>query len=321
METTVKTTTWLGAEAIVLENERLRCVCLPKHGGKIASLYQKDKAFELLFQNPRGVFRKAYPGAAFGDYEACGFDDAFPSIDAETVTTESGKKEYFDHGEIWTAAFDVAVEADGVSLRYTSPFLGYRYQKRLALEGDTLTLRYEISNESAFAFPCIWACHCLVNVQPEMKILFPRNVRRVQNVFLSPVLGDAGKRYRFPADYVADGELYDFSGALDARRASMLKIYCVDAVQEGTCGYRYPKQGVEVLFYYDAKQLPYLGYWATAGGYRGDVNCALEPTNGFFDNIQTARANSRCEELKAHSKMEFSLSIRIYPINHSKEGV
>lgn len=314
MEPIIKTERMQGAEAVVLENDRLRCVCLPEHGGKIASLYRKDKAFELLFQNPRKNYRKAKPGAAFGDYEACGFDDAFPNIDAGKVRTARGETDYFDHGEIWTAPFTVSAEPDGISLTYASPFLGYRYQKRLSLEGEALTLRYAISNESAYAFPCIWACHCLVNVHPEMNILFPRGVNCVQNVFDSPLLGEAGALYRFPVDLAADGEQYDCSGALDAKRASMLKIYCADAVREGLCGYRYPAQGVEALFTYDAPKLPYLGFWATAGGYRGDVNCALEPTNGFYDSIELAQKNGKCGELKPGETLEFSLQISVHLI-------
>lgn len=314
MEPVIKTETIQGAEAVVLENDRLRCVCLPAHGGKIVSLYRKDRDFELLFQNPRSRYRKAKPGAPFGDYEACGFDDAFPNIDAGRVQTARGEIDYFDHGEIWSAPFDFAVEPGGVRLTYSSPFLGYRYQKRLALEGDALTLHYSISNESAFSFPCIWACHCLVNVHPGMRILFPRGTARVRNVFDSPLLGEAGALYRFPVDQAADGERYDFSKPLDARRASMLKIYCAEAVQEGICGYRYEEQGVEAAFFYDETKLPYLGFWATAGGYRGDVNCALEPANGFYDSIELAQKNGKCGELLPGEMLEFSLQISVNPI-------
>ncbi|MEN6595341.1 MAG: DUF5107 domain-containing protein [Clostridiaceae bacterium] len=321
METTVKHETFLGAEAIVLENDCLRCVCLPKHGGKIASFYRKDKAFELLFQNPHGVFQKAYPGAPFGDFEACGFDDAFPNIDAETVRAARGKAEYFDHGEIWTASFAAAVEDGSVCLTYSSPFLGYRYEKRLTLEADTLQIGYRIANGSGQAFPCIWACHCLVNLLPGLRLLFPRGTERVINVFDSPLLGDAGRIYRFPVDRAADGAEFDFSRTPDERRVSMMKIYCADAVQEGFCGYRYEAQGVEAVFRYDAKRLPYLGFWVTAGGYRGDFNCALEPTNGFYDSIHTAAENGKCAVLQPREGLEFSLEISLSSFDSLAAGM
>lgn len=317
MGTLISQGRFLGAKAVILENDSLRCVCLPEHGGKIASLYHKKKGFELLFQNPRGVFRKADPGAVFGDFDACGFDDAFPNIDAERVRTARGEIAYFDHGEIWTAAFTYVIGDGGAQLTYQSPFLGYRYEKHIALHGNTLTLTYQIANESEYTFPCIWACHCLVNLKPGLRLLFPRGTKHVMTVMDTPLLGAANTVYRFPTDLVAGASTYDFSRAPAPDGTTMLKYYCTEAVREGCCGYRYEAEGVEVTFCYDPKRLPYLGYWATAGGYRGDCNCALEPTNGFYDSISAARRNHKCLELEPSAKLEFALNITIKQTPHT----
>ena len=312
MELVISSRILFGTEAIVLENDCLRCVCLPKHGGKIASLYRKDKAFELLFQNPRNEYRKAVPGSIFGEFEACGFDDAFPNIDAEVLETPDGSMEYFDHGEIWSAEFQVCYGKDEVCLTYISPFFGFRYQKWITLRGESLCLRYSIRNEGSRSFPCIWACHCLVNTSPDMQLLFPEGTKRLCNVFDSHLLGKADTCYHFPIDRVEDGKSFDFTRALDVRRANMLKIYVADVVSHGICGYCYPSQGIEVRLQYDAKKLPYLGYWVTAGGYRGDWNCALEPTNGFFDKISRAITHRKCPELKIGEELNFSFEVGLF---------
>lgn len=300
-----------GTNALVLENENVGCVCLPEHGGKLASLYDKEKRFELLFQNPKGNYRTARPGSAFGDYEACGFDDAFPNIDAGTVLTSAGKKEYFDHGEIWTAQFEYDRRAESLHLTYFSPFLGYRYEKTLFLRDKTLTIEYRIRNESKRTFPCIWACHCLVNYREDMRLIFPKGVEHVLNVSDSSLLGPAGTVCRFPVDTVSDKNEYDFTKVPRMDGKTMVKYYCCEAVGEGRCGYRYPSEGVEAIFEYDAKALPYLGFWVTAGGYRGDANCALEPANGFYDDIETARKNGKCPELRPEEEMRFQLCITL----------
>ncbi len=72
-----------GAKAITLENDQLRAVMLPDHGGKIASLYHRERRFELLFQNPKPSFAPAKAGDDFASHEACGFDDVFPAVIAE----------------------------------------------------------------------------------------------------------------------------------------------------------------------------------------------------------------------------------------------
>ena len=65
---------------------------------------------------------------------------------------------------------------------------------------------------------------------------------------------------------------------------------------------------------YDSTMLPYLGFWATGGGYRGDVNCALEPTNGYYDGIPNARQHNACPVLTPDETWNFTLSIQLYPL-------
>ncbi len=319
MDAVIRRGTYANADAWILENETLRCVCLPEHGGKLASLYHKGKKFELLFQSPSGAYREAAPGSAFGDFEACGFDDAFPSIDAETVSTGRGPVRYFDHGEIWTAKFACEPRRGGLRLVYQSPYLGFRYEKTLSLSGCALSLAYAIRNERGAAFPCLWACHCLVVCRDDMRLLFPEGTLRVMTVMATEKTGPAGTVCRFPLHRAANGGTLDFTCVPPAEGLTMLKYFCVDAAREGRCGYRYPSEGIEALMRYDPEKLPYLGFWVTAGGYRGDVNCALEPTNGFYDSISAARANGKCPKLEPGAEMAFELEITLKACGEDSE--
>lgn len=311
MDALIRRGTYGGADAWILENDTLKAVCLPVHGGKMASLYHKAKAFELLFQNPSGNYREAAPGSDFSRFEACGFDDTFPNIDAGVVQTDQGEISYFDHGEIWSAKFACEVRENGIALQYVSPFLGYRYQKTFSLHENVLTAAYRIQNESGKAFPCMWAGHCLVNYASDMRIVFPEGVKRVLNVMDREILGSAGRSYQFPLDRAANGTLYDFTAVPPAAPKTMLKYYCSEPVDEGCCGYRYPSQGIEAKLRYDNAILPYLGFWVTAGGYRGDYNCALEPANGFYDSIAIAQKNGKCPVLEPNELLAFSLEISL----------
>jgi hypothetical protein len=147
-----------------------------------------------------------------------------------------------------------------------------------------------------------------------MQLIFPDGVERVLNVSNTKRLGQAGNIYRFPTDTAADGRVYDFTRVPPIDGKTMVKYYCSDEIEEGRCGYRYPSDNVEAIFTYDAKALPYLGFWVTAGGYRGDANCALEPTNGFYDSIATAQQNGKCPVLRPNEEMCFQLRVTLHSL-------
>ena len=74
--------------SINLENEVLRTIILPSMGGKVASIYRKDKDFELLYQNKEDVYRKPKIYDDFSEYDTSGFDDTFPTIDSISIIKE-----------------------------------------------------------------------------------------------------------------------------------------------------------------------------------------------------------------------------------------
>lgn len=298
-----------GESAVYLENEFLRAVTLPRFGGKVASLYCKEKQFELLFQNPKSGFTPARLGDSFGEFEACGFDDAFPTIDTCEVPAGGTSVFYPDHGEIWSAPFGLSVENDRAVMTHMSRILPCRYEKVLELDGTGLLCSYKISNTWNFDFPYLWAFHCLVNYQSDMKLIFPDGVLQVENVYGSPALGKVGAVYRFPKDKTVDGAERDFTSVPTALPPSEEKFYVKGRVTEGRCGYHYPSQGVTALIEYDAAKLPYLGFWCTVGGFRGDYNCALEPASAYYDNIPTAAKNGTVSVLHAGETLCFSIRI------------
>jgi galactose mutarotase-like enzyme len=298
-----------------LENETLRACFLPAHGGKTTSLFYRPAAFELLFPNPRPCWRKAALGADFSQYEACGFDDAFPGVDAETVQLAGRAVPYPDHGEIWSTPMCALRQGDALVFSCDSALLDYHYEKSVRLEGASILYRYRITHTGQQPFPAIWTCHCLVNSEADMRIVLPEGTRFVRNVFDGGWLGPAGTRLPYPAAAGPRGPLM-----LDRMPADgQFKYYVDGPVAEGVCGYDYPRSGVGVRMEYDPSLLPYLGFWATAGGYRGDRNCALEPSTGFYDNVSEATRRGRCPVLRPGETLDFSLRLRFFPLAAQKK--
>lgn len=310
---------FLGERALVLENTFLRVVCLPEFGGKLVSLYEKQIAKEFLFQNPKPTFRRAVTGSVFSDFEACGLDDAFPSVDPENVLFDGRMVAYPDHGEIWSASFQWNTrKKEAISLMYTSTLLPYTYQKTYRLDENALILEYLITNTGSAPFPCIWTLHCLLEYEQGMHLLYPKQTREILNAIPSPRLGERGEVFPFPLGEGAHGDMVDFREIDAAISPCMEKYYVNHQISEGCCGVLYRQSNTILCFEYDKNKLPYVGFWKTLGGYRGDYNCALEPSSGFFDAISRAQHNKACPELVPGE--EFSFSIRMN-IEQQKDAV
>ncbi len=290
--------------AVILENDVLRTVILPERGGKTVSIVHKPRSFELLAQ-PKGEYPPLAPGMDFSLGDASGFDDAFPSIDPETVQVGGNPVAYPDHGEIWTMNMQAALLEGGVRLAGESRILPYRYQKEIRLDGDQVTYRYTITHTGGEPFPCLWACHCLMRYEPDMELSYPKGAECAENVLASTALGAPGRLYPLA------GGVYDFTAVPPPESRTMVKYYLQGRCLQGRCGCYYPSQGVACDMEFDAQALPYLGFWLTAGGYRGEYNCAFEPATSYYDGISRAQANQTVHALRPGEPFSFSLALRL----------
>ncbi|MDD3278700.1 MAG: DUF4432 family protein [Lachnospiraceae bacterium] len=297
---------WKEKPVIVLENDVLRVKVRPNPGARLVSVYHKGKAFELAAQ-PSGRSQGTLQGdsPSFADFDPSGMDDAFPNIDPEQVMAAGRKLQYPDHGEVWSHPFSSRQEDEQVSLVFESGVFAYRYQKDIALEGDSLILHYQISNQGRESLPCIWTFHGLLRYEEDMELFFDTSVRGFVNVFENAALGAVGTRY------AVEDDRYSFCRVPAPDTCSMTKYYADGPLQVGHCGVYYPSAGVRATLSYDAKTLPYLGVWITAGGFQGDYNCALEPSNGYYDSISCAKKHNSLYELPPGESLTFTIRLRL----------
>jgi galactose mutarotase-like enzyme len=309
----IQETVFKGFKAICLENESLRVVILPSEGARLASVYRKDREFELLFQGDgarAGSGRDAIPPGE-KKFEATGFDDCFPTIHACEVSVDGRQVRYPDHGETWRLAFDCRTEGEQAVLECKSGILPYRFRKTVALEGDRILIRYSIANIGGFDFPCIWAMHCLINCEEDIRLAFPAGTEEVLNVLENEFLGKAGTIHSFPVTHTPDGSEFRLDRVLPAASKNCNKYYVKGMVGEGRCGAYYPSKNISFTVRFDHKKLPYLGFWVTEGALGGDYNCALEPTNGYYDDINTARRENGLYTLKKGEVLEFEIEMEL----------
>ena len=315
---------------VILENEILRVVSLPLMGGKIASLFHKESCFEAAAQAGQNVRGNPPEGAAvpleerhgFARY-AYGLDDAFPNIDEEDFVWNGKKRHYPDHGEIWNADFRILEQGkDFLKLCWESPDFSYRYEKKLNLVENSIRICYNITNIGEDLLPAFWTWHGLMRYEEDMEILLPEGTRQCWNVLADDVLGKPD------TVYPCRSAVYDFTKVPAKNSGRAVKYYAepegfmggakgganIDGVNDATpacCGFFYPSSKMSCLLRYDTGKLPYLGVWITAGGFLGDYNCALEPTNGFYDSVSRAAKNQRLPVLAPGEAMEFELEISL----------
>lgn len=299
-----------GVKTLEFENDILRVKIIPSIGGKIASIYHKVKDFELLFQNKEDNYKKPELYSKFEEYDAAGFDDAFPTIDQCKVEIEGKKVIYPDHGEIWTSEFNLdLVTENSITLSFKSSILPYIYTKKISIDKETIDINYFIKNIGEDDFPCIWAAHYLVNCEEDMEINFPEGTKEVVNVQKSSMLGNVNEIHTYPETKDLNGKDYCLNRVLNINSSHTEKYYANKKVEEGYCSIYYRSKDIRYSLSYDRDILPYLGFWVTEGGFRGDYNCALEPTNGYYDSIQIASKEDKLFILKSGQELEFTMTI------------
>ncbi len=296
----------------ILENDIISLVILPKIGGKIISLIYKEKGFELTGENYKDYYIIPNSHTHFSDADASGFDDAFPTINPCKITYSDREYKYTDHGEIWRKELLVdkhSLTKTFIEMDFISDENPYRFYKSIELKKNQIKYKYKITNTSNKAFPCLFTLHNLVRYEEDMEIIYPRNAVNFINVnSASKSLGSTGEIYELK------NPAYDFNKVPGRNSNSVEKYYVNGKIEEGYCGYCYPGQGVKAELIYDSQQLPYLGFWITTGGFRGDYNCALEPSNGFYDGVEMAKNNNSIYILEPDKPLEIEIVTRLTSI-------
>ncbi|SFL40793.1 DUF5107 domain-containing protein [Halanaerobium salsuginis] len=298
-------------KAFKLENHQLKVIVLPNRGGKIASIYNRTKKFELLYQNKADKYQPIQLEKKFTAYDCSGFDDCFPNIDVAALYLNQKLYFYPDHGEIWSAKLVIKLKKDKIILSYHSPIFKYDYLKIITLHENRLLINYQIKNNLKTAFPAIWTMHCLLNYDTNLKLKFPPGVNKIENVLLSQQLGPPGKIHSFPQTQDQIGQKYRFDRINYSPDKSSEKYYVANCFESGQCEVYYPTADITFKLNFSADKLPYLGFWLTRGGFKGDYNFAFEPSDGYYDSVITALKNKCISIYQPGEIKQFNLKLEL----------
>ena len=256
-----------------IENDQLTVTILPDRGGKISSIYLKATRSEWLDQPVSTSSDPGAPGRAFTHEEAFGFDEMFPTINAEGPVP--------DHGEVWSVPWTVLDASEShIDLEVKGRVYDYTFRRTLVLKGNTIEMQYRVVNESSETIPFLWTPHPLFSFFEETEILFPEEMTEIVQAIEGGMLGA----------YANVSTLADVSCLLRPGRLPVgtpAKFYNTRPLKTGYCGLRDHRGLLE--FFFDPQDVPWLGCWINQRGWHGQKNLALEPATAPMDCPEASR--------------------------------
>lgn len=291
--------TYKGRPALRITTGKLSALFLPEDGGKLSSLTAAD-GFEFLCQNPSADYaRLAYDGSYVAS-ECASWDDMFPTIDPYTLPSgPCAGLTLPDHGEVCRLPLTAEQLPDGFSLRTDSRLFPLSFRKEVRAEADgALALTYTLTNRSDVRFPCLWAAHCMLRGQDDLRIR-------------TPFAADAPVDYMFGAT-ADEGLPRDRLTGYAPGSGRAYKFYYTEPTAEGFLTGLYTESGHSFTMDYRgaADAVPYVGIWINNGKFRDYYNIALECCTAPYDAPDKAEAHGYPAFLPPHAERHFTLRVR-----------
>jgi galactose mutarotase-like enzyme len=298
---------YLRRRAVIMDNGTLSLVLLPAFGFKMASICYKPTGFESLFQPATRSYKKPTPGACFEKYDTSGCDDLLPTIDACAYPgSEYHGARLPDHGEAWARSWSVSIIDDSVKGTVKLDCLPMRFTRTVSFDSEhTVRFDYIAQNLGTNPLRFLWALHPLNVLEKDTKLLLPMGSRRLLNVHQRSAPGYAGKEI----DFGSSGLSVPYS----IGHGHSCKFYVNNPLKVGCAGLYYPQDRLALIYRFDPAKLPYLGVWINTGGFKNEVNIAIEPSNSFYDSLERAVSNSTAPVILPGNDVYWSLKIDLKP--------
>lgn len=308
--------TYKDLQAVRVESGRVSALFLPRYGGKLASLRDRESGREFLAQAPGEHYRTPRYGGDYTEFECSGFDDMFPTIDPVCCMQEPWKGvEMPDHGEVYALPWDRRETERGLLLSTHGVRFPYRLQKEIYFETETaLCLEYTAENLSPFPWEYLWAAHLMLRSEEGGKAAVSYTPGdSVTCVFsIDPAFGERGDKLRFPLARRADGGEQDLCKTGEKRPDGLCYKYYFDRpFQEGEFRYQYPDGAGFRLTFGPREALPYMGVWVNEGGFHGLQCIAPEVCTSAFDRPDVAKLYGKCAVLEGYGKAHWKLCLEI----------
>lgn len=297
---------------VAIENAEIRVEIDPEFGARVLSLIDRRSGRDWMAKGAQST--QTGEDAIYLADEAVGWDECFPTVAPWDASATALGRKLRDHGDLWGRPWAVeALSADSVITRRDDR--GFRFSRRLSLQGATLAADYAVTNMGTTALPFMWALHGLLAVTPEDRIEMA-GVGSVSATYIA----DRGRtliapQLVWPGPGNAIDVPLDTVRGIEAQFAAKLYASDIPAARAAIGGSR---GWLELAW--DGKQLRHLGLWLNYGGWPepGHVHhLALEPTTAPVDHLGEALAQGTAHILEPGftSRWRVTMTLRA-PASH-----
>lgn len=280
-------------EVAVLESAGLR-VEVVEWGGRVTHLLDRHAGREWLTPVP-STGRPAREGVPFTETDHGGWDEMLPSV--EPCRYPGGADaEVPDHGELWSRRWTTeALDTDRLRQSVRSERFGFLFERELSVADATLRVDYELVAETPG--PLLWALH------PQFA-MFPGS--RVEVVARDVEMLDTTD----PADVHACEWRGDLVVERDVVVGQDRMLYAAPGLAVDAVRLRDPA-GPWLSLSWDRTFAPYLGLWLDHGRHSAGRVVAVEPTNGFFDDLSRAASRGAVGVFEAGHPVSWWVEVRV----------
>ena len=287
-------------EILFIENDFIKLCVIPNLGAKVSSIVYKPQNFEILFQ-PTSEYSLPNYGDHFEKYDTSGIDELFPNVEEG----EYPFKEYLgeklpDHGELWSIPWKCKIINKSIVCTVKSIKFQYIFERKISLKKNSIIFEYYVENRGTKNFIGFWTFHGLLAIDEKSELLL--NINKIMNVHDSKFLGNAGNICTYP---IYKG--YRLNKFLPKSSKNTEKFFLLSKID---------KAGIilnngKLKLTYDLKETPFLGIWKNEGGFKGEYNCALEPSNGFYDSMEIVKKTKKYMFLHPEENKKWSFKIEL----------
>ncbi|MEX0723893.1 MAG: DUF5107 domain-containing protein [Gracilimonas sp.] len=314
-ETVIKEQARKEWQEVVLENEHLSISLLPKLGGKMTKLVNKQTGTQFLkgSENEENEIIQPSMGFDFKPPYAFGFDECFPTVAPSHYPFNERVIQWPDHGELWTQEWKYELAGKNrILLKATGVNLLYEFQKEIILNGNEIEISYNVKNNSYRPFDYIWSAHPLLEINEEDVLLLSDTINEVSVYYSSKENVNEGIKAAWP---FLQGDDTNFSITQGSENDLAMKLFA-ENVNIGKAGLYRKKHDESILFEFDTEKIPHLGLWLCYGGWpenakKGSYTAALEPTTASFDKLSEAIDNGQNRSIEPGKSHSWDMSIRI----------